>query len=418
MATGTMRPHRVSRTVLALQAAGALLSSPAPARADQAGGDENVKWKEIAAGKAQIQFYGSLRTDVIVEDSRPDSSQTPLFILSEDPSFGPADQSGFTLHPRLTRFGMNFKGPQIPGTRGSAPSGSLEMDFQNGGRESRPIIRIRHAWFKLSWKTLSFLAGQTWDVFAPLYPTVNNDSLMWNAGNVGDRRPQLRLSWDGKAGKGSLSVAGAAGLTGAVDPSDLDGNGVRDGEASARPDAQLRVGYSGPAGGDRKWAVGLSGVYAWQETATPVAGKDTFRTRSIAIDFRLPVWKRVVVQGEAWTGQDLSDFRGGVAQNVNTATGEEIESRGGWVEVAVKCGKTFTTYPGLTIDDPRNGNVPAGSTQANAGRTRNRAWYVANRWQLDPSFMVGIDFLRWITDYEGFERGVDDRVNAYLVYSF
>ena len=410
----------------------ALLLPSAGFSAEQGSGDETVKWKDLAGGKAQIQFYGFLRTDVILDDSRPDSSQTPLYILSEDPAFGAADQSSFTLHPRLTRFGLNLKGAAMTALGGATPSGNLEMDFQNGGKETRPIIRIRHAYFKLSWRTLSFLVGQTWDVFGPVVPTVNNDSTMWNAGNVGDRRPQLRLSWDEKAGKGLFSLAGAAGLTDGVDPADLDNNGVRDGEASGRPNTQLRAGYSRPTsartvgtsagsagvGAERKWSVGLSGLYAWHETATPIAGKDTFRTRAVALDYKLPLWKRISIQGEAWTGQNLPDFRGGINQGVNTTSGEEIASRGGWLEVGFKAGKSFLISPGYSIDDPRDRDVPAGTTQANAGRVQNRAWFVSNRWQPDPSFMVGIDFLRWITDYKAFESGVDNRVNAYFQYIF
>jgi len=391
------------------------------------GGDEPATWKELVAGKARLQFYGSLRLDMISDDSRPNSSQSPLYVLSEDPNFGPADQGNFEIHPRLSRFGLNLKGPQVAGLAGAVPSGNIEMDFEGGGPESRPNIRIRHAYFKMSWRTLSVLAGQTWDLFAPLIPTVNNDTMLWNAGNLGDRRPQLRLTWEPKAGKGTFSLAGAAALTGAVDSQDLDDNGVRDGEASGRPDAQMRAGYTGPMGSDRKWSVGLSGLYAWQETATPIvvngAPTHTFRARALNLDVKVPILKWLALQGEAWTGQDLADFRGGIAQSINTdpnspGFGEEIESRGGWVELGFKIGKSWGIHPGYSIDNPRDRNVPDGATQANAGRTGNRIWSLCNRWQRDPSFLLGFDYLRWITDYKAVESGVDNRIDVYLLYYF
>lgn len=114
-------------------------------------------------------------------------------------------------------------------------SGKLETDFENGGSESRQIIRIRHAYLRMGWKDFSLLAGQTWDIVSPLFPTVNNDTLQWNAGNVGDRRPQLRAAYEPKAGSGKLSFTGGIGLTGAIDSLDLDNNGFGDGEESARP---------------------------------------------------------------------------------------------------------------------------------------------------------------------------------------
>ena len=96
--------------------------------------------------------------------------------------------------PRLTRLGIDWSGPQIAKLGNAKLIGKLETDFQNGGTESRQIIRIRHAYVRLDWERFSMLAGQTWDLVSPLFPTVNGDTLQWNAGNVGDRRPQLRVS--------------------------------------------------------------------------------------------------------------------------------------------------------------------------------------------------------------------------------
>jgi hypothetical protein len=62
--------------------------------------------------------------------------------------------------------------------------------------------------------------------------------------NVGDRRPQLRAAYEPKAGRGKLSFIGGMGLTGAIDAVDLDNNGFRDGEESALPNIQARVGCS------------------------------------------------------------------------------------------------------------------------------------------------------------------------------
>ena len=122
--------------------------SLAPAQSGSAqGGDEPATWKELVAGKARLQFYGSLRLDMISDDSRPNSSQSPLYVLSEDPNFGPADQGNFAIHPRLSRFGLNLKGPQVAGLAGAVPSGNIEMDFEGGGPESRPRARARKVRF-------------------------------------------------------------------------------------------------------------------------------------------------------------------------------------------------------------------------------------------------------------------------------
>ncbi|MBI3949540.1 MAG: hypothetical protein HY314_03690 [Acidobacteria bacterium] len=375
--------------------------------------DDVVRWKELSAGESRLRFYGFLRLDLIADDSRPDNSQIPFFVRSEDSLVGLRDQSDFTLHPRLTRIGIDYFGPNISGLGDAELSGKFEVDFQNGGRESRPIIRIRHAYLKSSWGALSLLAGQTWDIISPLYPTVNNDTLMWNAGNLGDRRGQIRLSYEPKVGAGTVSLVGGIGLTGAIDALDLDNDGVRDGENSAKPNLQARVGVSHPLWNKQtKVSLGVSGHYGWMETVSRLAGRDDFRSQSLSVDYNLALHDRLAIQGEGWFGRNLSDFRGGVGQAINTALGTEIRSRGGWAELAFKLNRYYSIYPGYTIDDPTDRDIP------NQGRVKNRAWYVVNRFRPGGPFLVGIDYLRWTTDYKGLERGTDNRVNLYLQYSF
>jgi len=151
---------------------------------------------------------------------------------------------------------------------------------------------------KLAWDRLSLLLGQTWDVISPLYATVNNDTLMWNAGNLGDRRPQVRVSFEPKACNGTFSLAGALGLTGAVDEKNLDAatDTTRDGEASGLPNVQFRLGFTRPfQRGKSRWGVGGWGHHAWEKTATPVAGEDEFTSRSAGIDAQLVLKERVTL---------------------------------------------------------------------------------------------------------------------------
>ena len=87
---------------------------------------------------------------------------------------------------------------------------------------SMAAIRMRHAYTKLAWGDFNVLAGQTADVISPIWPIVNADLVMWGAGNLGDRRPQLRPEWTPAIGDSRLIVQGEVGLTGAQDGSDID----------------------------------------------------------------------------------------------------------------------------------------------------------------------------------------------------
>lgn len=365
--------------------------------------------KEIQPAESRLQFYGQVRQDFIFDDSRPDAFQTPLFILPEPP--GARNRSNFTMHPRLTRFGINASGPALEGLRSARISGKFEFDFQNGGRESRAIPRFRHMYLELRWSAASLLVGQTSDIISPLFPAVNGDTLMWNAGNLGDRRPQARLTLQPAADRLRWSLTAGAGLSGAVDSQDLDGDGVRDGEAAAVPNAQARFGLSYPAAGMRRFNIGFWGHLARQQISTPIAGETRFGSHSAGLDYEIPIGTRALFRGEVWTGRNLSDVRGGIGQAVDRDRGREIASKGGWAEIGGNITNRYAIFAGFTVDSPDEDDVPAG------GRTRNGAWFIVNRWNAGP-LVLGVDYLHWTTRFNDAPRGINNRFNAYIVYSF
>ena len=387
-------------------------ASSAPASAKRKDDDPYVRWSEILGEGNRVKLYGFLRLDLDFDSQRPNNGQIPFFITTPDARAGGSGNGDFSMHPRLTRFGLDYTGPTIARLKDAKVTGKFEADFENGGSESRQIIRIRHAYLRLGWKDFSLTGGQTWDAASPLFPAVNHDSLMWNAGNVGDRRPQLRAAYDRKAGRGKFSLVGAAGLTGAIDAQDLDANGFRDGEESARPNVQGRVGYSYPLGAGREASFGVSGFYGFMKTSRAVAGRTEFNSQLVNLDLTLPLHPRVTLRGEGWWGRNMSDVRGGAGQGINAATGREIRGRGGWGEATFRLSRYFATSPGFTTDDPVDSDLPSG------GRTRNRAFYLGNRITPGGNVSFGADYLRWRTDYKGFLRGVNNRVNIFLQYNF
>ncbi len=368
-----------------------------------------------------IKFYGMLRLDVIWDDSTPNNTQVIGWVKSEDPTVPGGvkkNQSDLTIHPRLTRFGFDLDGGKVAAMNDAALTGKVEIDFYNsslsGQSESRAAIRMRHAYLNLDWGNDALLAGQTSELISPLYPIVNADLAMWGAGNLGDRRPQVRFTHTtGAGGDGSkLALAGMAGLTGAVDNQNLDGDGLRDGEASGYPTLQARVGWNFPwqkARGE----VGIWAHHATEVTATNIgtAGQHKFDSAAFGIDANLPLTEALYLKGEAWKGRNLDDVRGGIFQGVNTATGEEISSQGGWVEVGFKVNKTLTLAAGVTEDNPRSSDLGAG------GKDKNRVYYLAAHFNWDP-VELGIDFMHWHTEFKGQASGLDNRIQVYISYSF
>ncbi|MFN3467913.1 MAG: hypothetical protein ACK4WF_09480, partial [Candidatus Brocadiales bacterium] len=294
--------------------------------------------KVVSLGDSELEFYGFLRTDTIYDDSKADRAQTPFFIRSEDPRTSRPigarkNDEQLSLHPRLTRFGMHLHGSEVPLLADAKLDGRLEIDFQNGGSESRQILRLRHGYLKLTKEDWHLLAGQTSDIISPLWPSANNDTLMWNAGNTGDRRPQIHLAYEPKLGLGLLSLVGGIGLTGAVSSKNLDAStmdDIRDGEDSGKPNVQFRVGYSSPLWvKGQNASLGLWTFHGWEEPVTKFAGHRKFHSRIYGLDFVLPMLPTLLAKGEAWFGQDLDDVRGGIGQGINTSLGREVDSQGG-----------------------------------------------------------------------------------------
>lgn len=371
---------------------------------------QDVMPRQVLAGHdSSIGFYGFIRFDAIFDDSRSDAIQTPTFIRSEAP--GTSNQDAFNFHPRLTRFGFNYQGPRLGGDRGAKLGGKIEVDFQNGGRESRQVMRMRHAFMTLDWEQTRLLVGQTWDIISPLYPTVNNDTMMWNAGNLGDRRPQVRGRIARALASGDkLTFEAGIGLSGAIDRQDLDSNGVRDGDDGLLQNLQARLAYA-RGGSDQRWTIGLSGHFGREQTQVPIAGENRFDSSSLSLDFA-GRWGRFGLKGEAWIGSNLDDFRGGIGQGVNVMTGREIDAAGGWLEAGLEVTQVHSIYLGFTTDDPSDADLPAG------GRSKNEVWYLVQRFRLARSFLVGIDYLNWRTEFQGLPAGEDNRFNLYLVYNF
>ena len=267
----------------------------------------------------KLQIYGFGRGDLIFADSRLSNTVVPFFVLSEDPASPtpvPDDDAQFNANVRLTRLGFEYNGTRANWLGCSELSAKIEIDFEtllNITSESRAVPRIRHAYGKMKWGEFSLLLGQTWDPISPLNPMINDDSLMWNAGNLGDRRPQLRADWDHDLGcDRRLIIATALSSGGAIDHQDLDGNGLKDGEDSAIPAVQQRIGYRFPTWFNYRTAeLGMSWLVSFESVDTPVGGESDFVSRGVGLDWSLPLFQCVTWRGEAWYGRDLSDWRGG-----------------------------------------------------------------------------------------------------------
>jgi hypothetical protein len=396
--------------------------------------------KDIVRSGFNFKLYGFLRGDLEVDSDRMSfDSQLPFFVLSpDDPSTTQKDTGEVTFHPRLSRLGFDVNAPKI--AKGWQPTAKLETDFFNAiidrpapanpalpagpnnpflARDlvsnSRAALRIRHAYVRLQKGDWHVLMGQTWDVISPIFPSLNADTVMWNAGNTADRRPQIRVGYEPKRGKGQWSFVGMVGASGAVDGQDLDGDGFRDGEGSKTPTVQARIGYMAASRvPGQNWSAGIWGHLAHQEVNRFfVAGQSNFSSHLVGADLSLPLSKRLRLQGEIWTGQNLSDVRGGIGQGINVPTGKEVSAKGGWVEASYRVNPRYLFNIGTTLDQPDSSDLTAASA-----RTRNSTLYLTNRYSLGNGLSLGFDYAYWRTKFKGLREGKNNRFTFYIQNDF
>jgi hypothetical protein len=378
---------------------------------------------EVAGNK--IAIYGILRMDLYYGTARFNHEQFTYYALSPDPSQTATvneEHNWIDITPRLSRFGIKVDRETLPFWGSAKASGVLEFDFQNRATsevsglesESRELPRLRHAYVKITSGGFSILGGQTWDLISPLWPAANADGMMWNSGNLGDRRPQVRAGWETLIGEeAGFNAAVAIARTGAIDRKNLDGaaDSMRDGDDSARPMLQGRIGLSTLAG--KRIDLGVWGHYGWERTETRIAGRSHFYTTSVGADLKVKICDELVFAGEIWHGKNLSDLRGGIDQGVDVTSGREIIARGGWAELVAQLTAPYSVAVGVGVDDVNHGSLSL-ATQ----RDHNIAPYIWNRVDFGGGITVGAEAIFWATDYVNLETGRANRYSLFMTYAF
>ena len=389
---------------------------------------EEKSWlSKLSKSGDLLQFYGFLRLDAHYNSARPNNDYVLFWVLPEDGIAARDNEDSLVFQARWSRLGLNINAGKL----GDADvTGRFEVDFanyQNGTAESRAAPRIRLAYMNLDFGDTWLRFGQDWDVISPLYPSVHLSGLLWNVGNLGDRRPMAVFGY--RAGRNSdveFNVKAGLGLAGAVDNLDLDAGSAnrpylstdRDGWNSAMPLTQVRVGIKTRDG----LAAGLWGHFAEMETDQRFNGDKYYYSHGLGLDVLIPMGSQFSVKGEAWLGRALSDVRGGIGQAINTIKGREIDSYGGWAELGFQATQTLKLVAGGAIDNPINDDlsyvpnvVPALTVDM---RSRNLTYYVGAIKDWGSGFRTGVEAMYWSTRWLGSGLGTMIRFNVYTQLNF
>ncbi|MFH1504193.1 MAG: hypothetical protein ABIH08_02220 [Candidatus Omnitrophota bacterium] len=298
---------------------------------------ENIEEKTIAGSPAaeslvsghKVKMYGFLKLDSSIDDSKTNNPDAPKYASSEATV---SDEKQYAMTAMNTRLGLNYSGSDL----GAAKTfGNVELDFYDTASDNSQKPRMRHAYFKLNYPRWELLAGQTWDIFGPLGPnTLNTNGYLWNGGNIGFRRPQVRLTnnFDFNEGKKvvtQLSINRNIGIANGT---------VNTGENSGYPMAQARAAYTFPFLGEKS-TIGVAGLYGMEEyNRNDTVTDDNYDVSQwgVGLDLSTAFNSWLSLKGEFFRGSNLDALLAGIGYGINTTKEEGVDTRGGWAQLTCK----------------------------------------------------------------------------------
>lgn len=342
--------------------------------------------------KPSVKAYGYIKLDDLYETGHSSHGNYAMWAMN------PGETNGkFYVTAKETRLGLAITGFSFGKFK---VTGKIEVDFHsNYEAENKAYNYMRHAYLQISDGSLTITAGQTWDIINPLNPVTLNYSVLWCAGNIGYRRPQLSFRKDFKAGKNLVTLE--AGIFRTIS-ADYDMDGVDDGVSSGLPTIQGRIAGKLNVGNQAFLQLGVSGHYGKIDTFWFTRHYKTI-SNSLNADFLLVLSPKFKILAEYFSGKNLSPYLGGIAQSPsleNVAGGSiqfiDINSRGFFVNVVANPIKKVRLSTGLGIDDPfyKDSDYPLDS----GFMTKNTSIFGNLVISLSRSVEVGLEISHWKTD--------------------
>ncbi|MHC4212859.1 MAG: DcaP family trimeric outer membrane transporter [Planctomycetota bacterium] len=384
----------------------------APAKTSSVTPPAATEPKKIKPAGVTIEPYGYIKLDAAYDSSRINNGNFARWAESEATN---KNDDQFNMTMNQTRLGLKLQGPDNSEVE---TSGLIEVDFFGDiDATNKARMQMRHGYMKLVWPDCDFniLAGQTWDVISPLNPYTLNYSVAWWAGNIGYRRPQIRLTkvFDLNE-KVTLDLRGA--ITRNIGTTNSFTGTSDAGEHSGWPGFQARAGIKVPILDHDRTDIGISGHWAKEDLDINAAGNSKeFDSWSINLDVLQPINKWLRLKSELFTGENLSAYFGGIGQGVNTITNREIGSTGGWLAAELGPWDKWRFNFGLSIDDVDNDDLNGISGDK---RTYNRSIFGNVIYSLNNNTMIGFELSHWRTEYKNADDGDSLRAQTSFIYKF
>ena len=351
-----------------------------------------------SAVETKVNWYGYFKLDMAYDSAFSSHGNFTMWVKPHG-----EDNAIATLNTtaRQTRIGLNLEREEM--------KGKLEFDFYGGGAENKNLLQLRKVYVDLPLGSVSLRAGQDSDLMSPLVPSTINYTVCWGIGNIGYRRPQLRIYQQQK------SLYWGIALARNISP-DLNGDTIADGDAGT-PVLQGRLAYTLKPG-DMKLTLGGSGHYGIMDS--PGAAKDSYDSWSINGEARLVVNPRVEILGEFYSGSNMATYFGSIL-NGDSVGG--LNSQGGWANLQYKVTEELSISLGGSVDSVDEEDLgtlseelssmdEARLTELRGVRSSNRVVFGNVQYVIGSGVKAGVEISRWITKYPNAAADVENKPTA------
>ena len=362
--------------------------------------------------KFELKIYGYVKLDASYDTQRTSAGDLMYYVLPE--VNGDKDDE-FNMTAKETRLGLDIKGPEVGSVK---TTGKIETDFYGpGGSANSPNLRMRLGYLDLAHANgFSFRAGQDWETFITVFPKILNFTYLADAGALGLRRPQARLTQEFPVGgKTKLTAKIAAART---IGEDIDGGGMDDGADSGKPSVQGNLIFETPVFANKPAKISVSGHFGQETLDTSVSNKITdvdtkdYDSWSVIGSALLPFGDHVAIQGSAWQGANLDNYFGGIGQGINKTLDTEIGAKGGWVQLVLDPVETINLNLGYGLDDPDDDDMN------NGNRSKNELLFANVFFKLNSAVTLGLEYSYITTSYKEASDATDNRFQGSALYKF
>lgn len=314
-----------------------------------------------------IQPYGYFKLDMIYNTDQMSIGNFARWVLPQS-----TDDATPTTHitANESRLGFLVNKGDI--------SGKIEFDFfGKTDAENKPSIMIRKAYVQAKLKNFTIRAGQDSDVISPLVPGTINYTVAWWAGDIGYRRPMVKLFNTNNGFTWTAAIARNIG-------GDINSDGFDDGTAAVIPEFQGRLAYKL----FNKHTIGFSGHYAQRDTLG-IDGK--YEAWSANLDLSAKITQHLTLNGSSYVGSNTASMLGGIG---NASTMDGVASQGGWLNLKFNPKPNYSVSAGIVMDDPCDCDLNDGA------RSKNTTIFTNTYYDILQGFLIGFEVSYWATEYK------------------